>query len=330
MGRQYQTFDDAKGHSDSAAKLAGLRLPENFRGKSLLDIACNEGFFCQEAWRRGAGRVVGIDKHGGFVERARRRDPRTEYHVMDWTRLPELDETFDIVLLLSALHYAEDPSAVLQLALDRVQPEGMLVLECGVAPGSKPEWVTVTRPRGDVVRHGTRSMMLSAVPGAVVRMLGGSVEQPGDPIPRGVFRFTRRKPTIMLIEGRPGSGKSTLTRTLRGEDHAAIGLDHLLATLPQWCSEPSLVALAQETEGRLGEMGPRLAQAGLEETFVDAVLERRDALAAALTVIEGHTMGFGAVAEVFARRLTEAGAFVWHVQPSDLRPRLFGGVRQAR
>ena len=67
---QYQTFGDAKGGSRSAEKLKALRLSllrnrhdetRPLKGLSVLDIGCNEGFFCGEALRQGARRVVGID-----------------------------------------------------------------------------------------------------------------------------------------------------------------------------------------------------------------------------------------------------------------------------
>ncbi len=59
----YQTFQGVAGDSDSPAKLDRLHLPTDLSGLSVLDVACNEGFFCQEAVRRGATRVVGIDKN---------------------------------------------------------------------------------------------------------------------------------------------------------------------------------------------------------------------------------------------------------------------------
>jgi len=42
-------------------KLRRIQLPEDLRGKSVLDIGCNEGFFAFEAERRGAAYVLAID-----------------------------------------------------------------------------------------------------------------------------------------------------------------------------------------------------------------------------------------------------------------------------
>ena len=138
---QYQSFRSARGHSDSKAKLKSLRLPRRLDSMAVLDIGCNEGFFCQEAWRRGAARIVGVDKDAQFIARARERDARTDYRQIDWSELDRLGETFDLVLLLSSLHYARDPNRLLLDAFELLKPDGSLIVEAGVAPGRRPAWV---------------------------------------------------------------------------------------------------------------------------------------------------------------------------------------------
>ena len=71
----YQSFDDHTGSSKSADKLVKLKLPGNLSGASVLDIGCNEGFFCDAVLKRGAARVVGIDRNAEIVERARKQSP---------------------------------------------------------------------------------------------------------------------------------------------------------------------------------------------------------------------------------------------------------------
>ena len=48
-------------------------------GASVLDLGCNEGFFCGEALRQGAARVVGIDANQGFLARAAAGFPAAEF-----------------------------------------------------------------------------------------------------------------------------------------------------------------------------------------------------------------------------------------------------------
>ena len=46
-------------------------IPQDLRGKSVLDIGCNAGFYSMEMKRRGADRVLGIDFDAGYLEQAR-------------------------------------------------------------------------------------------------------------------------------------------------------------------------------------------------------------------------------------------------------------------
>src|SRR3954452_23175874 len=46
-------------------------IPHDLRGKTVLDIGCNGGFFSLEMKRRGADRVLGIDADDRYLEQAR-------------------------------------------------------------------------------------------------------------------------------------------------------------------------------------------------------------------------------------------------------------------
>src|SRR5688500_18131793 len=106
---QYQSFPDAAGDSRTLEKLKALRLP-SLHGKRFLDVGCNEGFFCGYARFDGAVRAVGVDHSAGFIARARRRYPDCEFFQQGWEHLPE--GPFDVILLASALHYADDQPAL--------------------------------------------------------------------------------------------------------------------------------------------------------------------------------------------------------------------------
>ncbi len=82
---------------------------------------------------------------------------------MDWVEVSSLGKRFDVILLLSALHYARNPQLLLHELLKMLKPDGLLVLECGIAPGQEPEWVSVQRPVGDVVLHPTHSALTEAL-----------------------------------------------------------------------------------------------------------------------------------------------------------------------
>src|SRR3546814_17417243 len=78
------------------------------------------------------------DQSRAFIERARARFPACEFHQQGWEQLP--DGLFDVILLASALHYADDQAALMHRLVERLTPNGVLVLELGIASSEKSEW----------------------------------------------------------------------------------------------------------------------------------------------------------------------------------------------
>src|SRR5690606_35036606 len=114
---QYQSFPDVKGGSNSLDKLSTLRLPP-LAGKSILDVGCNEGFFCGFALFEGASHIVGLDRSAQAIRRATARFPGVSFVQSSWDTLPE--GQFDIITLLSALHYAEDQEALIHALMGKL------------------------------------------------------------------------------------------------------------------------------------------------------------------------------------------------------------------
>lgn len=213
----YQTFDPSKpGDSDSPAKWDALKLsPATWGGASVLDLGCNTGYFCRRASDNGARLVVGIDRDRTFADVAIQNCPDCEIIRGDWSCIEEYGVQFDITLMLSAFHYADDPEATLSLIHRQLKPSGLFVLECGIAPGLESKWV-VTARGPSVVRHPTMSLMLSLLDcaGFVARYIGRSVDQAGDPMPRHVFHCRKRSRQLLIVSGESGAGKSSLVRDL--------------------------------------------------------------------------------------------------------------------
>lgn len=207
---QYQTFPGVDGDSRTFEKLKALNFPE-LAGRRFLDVGCNEGFFCGFARFRGAERVVGIDHSLAYIERARRRFPACEFHVQSWDRIPE--GPYEVILLASALHYADDQAALIQRLMANLAPDGVLVLELGIAPSAVAEWVKVDR--GIDVRLFPSMLMVKQVLGDYAwKWIGPSVAQEGDPISRHVIHVTRKRPMAYLLMQPPGYGKSSIAETL--------------------------------------------------------------------------------------------------------------------
>ena len=94
-------------------------IPRDLRGKSVLDIGCNAGYYSIEMKRRGASRVLAIDTDERYLAQARFA---AEVNGMDIDFRPlsvydvgALDERFDIVLFLGVLYHLRHPLLALDL-----------------------------------------------------------------------------------------------------------------------------------------------------------------------------------------------------------------------
>src|SRR5262249_37320591 len=82
--------------SETIAGLVG-----DLAGKSVLDLACGEGYYTRMLRQRGASRVVGVDLSEGMIALARNEEARAplgiDYLVQDGKNLA-LDEEFDVTI----------------------------------------------------------------------------------------------------------------------------------------------------------------------------------------------------------------------------------------
>jgi tRNA (mo5U34)-methyltransferase len=139
-------LDPAKSRWTAAA------LPADLTGKSVLDVGAWDGYFSFEAERRGACRVLAIDKLAGWhaevgtagFELAKELlGSSVEFRVMDVMDLDQLDEQFDVILFLGVYYHLADPARALRLLHDRLRAGGELVVEGAVLAGKEPELVTL-------------------------------------------------------------------------------------------------------------------------------------------------------------------------------------------
>lgn len=99
-------------------------IPTNLRGKTVLDIGCNGGFYSIEMKRRGADRVVSIDSDPYYLEQARFAAQVTgcdiEFHQLDVYNVAALREKFDLVLFMGVLYHLRHPLLALDLLNEHV------------------------------------------------------------------------------------------------------------------------------------------------------------------------------------------------------------------
>ena len=87
------------------------------KGKAVLDVGCNAGWFVRRALAEGAVRAVGVDADRPIVELAQSLGAG-EYHVADIYNLNGDLGHFDIAFLLSVLQHVPRPRQALDHVLD--------------------------------------------------------------------------------------------------------------------------------------------------------------------------------------------------------------------
>lgn len=81
----------------------------NPQGKSVLDVACGEGFYTRMLRQRGAAQVTGVDLSQGMIELAQKQESQHQqginYVVGDARELSDSDQ-YDLVMAAYLLNYA--------------------------------------------------------------------------------------------------------------------------------------------------------------------------------------------------------------------------------
>jgi SAM-dependent methyltransferase len=214
--------------------------PRELSGKSVLDVGCHTGFFCQHAARRGAARVVGVDVDSNAVRQARTLAEIAGLSgAIDFQNLDvEADllpaGPFDVVICLNVLHHLRDPIAAIaklaaiareRLVLEVPGPNERraqrLLKELGIA------WFARRRAADlpmILVGRGTAGFdeqKFYFTRGAIEHLLlfhrnhYGRIEFHLSPTKREIAVATRRRiGDLTLFAGPSGAGKTTLVENL--------------------------------------------------------------------------------------------------------------------
>ncbi|HEY1590591.1 MAG TPA: class I SAM-dependent methyltransferase [Solirubrobacteraceae bacterium] len=95
-----------------------MRLVGDVRGKSVLDLACGEGFYSRLLMRQGAARVVGVDNSPAMIslgQTAELREPLGVHYIAEDVRGLDLGEKFDLVAAAFLLNYAPDAAELAEM-----------------------------------------------------------------------------------------------------------------------------------------------------------------------------------------------------------------------
>jgi len=104
-------------------------LGSNLANKRILDIGCGSGVYCFEAASREASWVIGIDGADGMIalcrERSRRLGVEDRVHFVRCDFPPaspvaELQEKYNVAIVMGVMDYVDDPAGFLKAVHDRV------------------------------------------------------------------------------------------------------------------------------------------------------------------------------------------------------------------
>jgi tRNA (mo5U34)-methyltransferase len=105
-------------------------LPGDLRGRTVLDIGCNGGFYSMEMKRRGADRVLGIDFDDRYLAQARFAAEVNgldiEFRKLSVYDVASLGERFDVVIFMGVLYHLRHPLLALDLIHDHVARDLLL------------------------------------------------------------------------------------------------------------------------------------------------------------------------------------------------------------
>jgi SAM-dependent methyltransferase len=330
---KYQDFDGT-GSSKSNEKLAALDLSGLARRRNgnrnaplanlaVLDIGCNEGFFCIEAVRQGAKRVVGIDANADVIASAKKRCPQAEFLQTGWWNLP--NEKFDVIFFLSSMHYEPNIKKYFSHLSRYLNPSGTLILECGVATANgigEKAWHTVHRWDGPK-RYPTSALLIhELLSDYAVRPIGKSVLQAGDPVPRTVYHCEVKAPTALLVSGSSGQGKTVLSTSLEQHGIPNYSTDALLLHLLrderyEWRTLAKKLRSKYPTDNglNLGLVAMFIDENKLQGELSDIIVAEcpSDAM---LFCIQGDVLRHDAIRADLVAKLKKKGIRSWHVGPN--------------
>jgi tRNA (mo5U34)-methyltransferase len=105
-------------------------VPKSLKGKTVLDIGCNAGFYSMEMKRRGADRVLGLDSRDEYLAQARFaaevNNLDIEFRNLSIYEVGSLRESFDLVIFMGVLYHLRHPLLALDLIYEHVARDLML------------------------------------------------------------------------------------------------------------------------------------------------------------------------------------------------------------
>lgn len=133
-------------------------IPDDLRGRTVLDVGCNAGFYAIEMKRRGADYVLGIDSDRRYLAQAafaaEVAGVEVDLREMSVYQLPRLQSRFDIVLFMGVLYHLRHPLLALDILYEHAVGE-LLVFQSMLRGSAGPLAIAADYPfeAGDHFNH---------------------------------------------------------------------------------------------------------------------------------------------------------------------------------
>jgi len=109
------------------------------RFNTVLDVACSNGFGCEQLAKSGA-QVMGVDSNAKLIDAAKERHKHLgniSYMTLDidedgWTKKLDADK-FDAIICFEAIEHIKHPQKLLTSLVERLMPNGRLLLSVPAA-----------------------------------------------------------------------------------------------------------------------------------------------------------------------------------------------------
>jgi 2-polyprenyl-3-methyl-5-hydroxy-6-metoxy-1,4-benzoquinol methylase len=100
------------------------------RGKTVLDVGCNDGALSQGYLEMGAAKVLGIDIDESAIRRARERypDPRIDYTLSTPSEIPLPDECADVAMSYDVFEHVAEPAVMTRELFRILRPGGQALI----------------------------------------------------------------------------------------------------------------------------------------------------------------------------------------------------------
>jgi SAM-dependent methyltransferase len=110
--------------------LMGPRIWKEFEGKVVIDFGCGSGIEAVEIARRGARRVIGLDKQERLLDSAR-SSARIAGVSDKCSFVTQTDEKADVILSLDSFEHFDQPASILRSMRALLKDDGVVLVQFG-------------------------------------------------------------------------------------------------------------------------------------------------------------------------------------------------------